>query len=133
MPKLTKQMFPEETRALQAQMYGDSTQKDRRAGQGVAVSFEAGCGQAVYGEAADQHDRHHCTDGRKGEDTGHRRNTPRAFPGGGEHQNRDQRFARAEDEDREEHPGGNVLLLIVGVDMNVVRMMRVLVFSVVRV
>ena len=90
---------------LQARFDGQTAGEEGEAGEGVALALPAGKTQRPQADVGERDHGGHGGEGGEsehGDDTG---DVPEAALGCGEHEQRDQRFAGTENEDRKEDPG----------------------------
>ena len=90
------------------QLDAQSGEEDHRPREGVGVSLELSEPDEADAPRRDGDDGQHGEDGRQPEGGGDEDDAGKAMPGGRVHDERDQRLARAEDEDGEQDPGGDV-------------------------
>jgi len=106
--------------SLQAKkLDGQTTQKDRGPCQSMAVSLDPLQRQEIHSGPAQEHGGEHGGGGDDAKDSGHDNEIEEAAFGSGIHQERNQRFAGPEDEDRKENPRREALYGLYIVDMRV--------------
>lgn len=88
-------------------------------GQGMAVPLQFTHGEEIDSKAAYEHNTEHRQDRHDAKHGGYHDETGRAMPSSGIHDDGNERFAGAKDEDREQDPRGEVDFLLLLVNMNV--------------
>ena len=108
-------------------MYRQAASKDQPARKGMAEALDSLESHETQPERPCQDDGHHHGYSYDPKNDCHRRNSPETLSRSWEHQQWNQRFARPENQDREQNPRGKVFLSLV-VWVCVIAAMRMLVF-----